>query len=247
VVAPWVQFDAIPSPPELPGTEEEVAAEWAAIIALTSEVLWALSGRRWAGPVTRTVEVVAPAAGEPAPRLYDVSWGTAMHPHVVDGQITNHSCCPAPLDVRLPGIPTEVQEVSYRGSIRDPGSYRLTGSYLQDLTGSGWPTCEPGIIVTYLDGKTPPLGGQRAAALLAKEFALARLGLPCGFPANIKSQTRQGITQTFATASELVEKGQTGVGPVDSWIATVNPGRLTRRARAWSPDTEPRTYRRTTP
>lgn len=246
MVAPWVELSAIPAPvPELPGGEEE----WAATIALASEVLWALSGRRWSGAVTRTVEVVAPAPDEPIPSGWDLSWGYAMHPRLIDGQVINLSrCgCAAPPEVRLPGSPVAVASVSYRGTDRDPDSYDLRGPYLRDLTGRGWPVCEPGIVVTYTSGKAPPEGGRWAAALLAREYALARLGQPCGLPANVTSMTRQGITQSFVPASQIIALGQTGSVLVDSWLATVNPGRLTRRARAWSPDTSPRTYRRTAP
>lgn len=248
MTAPWVELSAVPSPPDLPGTSEEVAAEWAAIIAQASEVLWALSGRRWSGPTTVIREVVAPAPGCDLPPGWDASWGLAMHPAVVDGQITNRACgCTAPPAVRLPGSPVEVTEVRVRGTVRDADSYRLRGAYLEDLTGRGWPVCDPGMVVTYTSGKAPPAGGRRAAALLARELALARLGQPCGLPTNTTSVTRQGITQTFVSASELIAAGQTGVVPVDTWLATVNPGRLSRRARAWSPDTQPRTYRRTAP
>lgn len=246
MVAPWVELAALPTPlPDLPGGEEE----WAATIALASEVLWALSGRRWAGVATRTVEVVAPAPGCEVAPLWDTSWGFAMHPALVEGQIINTSCgCPAPPEVRLPGSPVTVTTVTVRGAVRPADSYDLRGPYLRDLTGRGWPTCEPGVTVTYTSGKAPPDGGQRAAALYAWELGRARVGDPaCGLPANVKSQTRQGITQTFLTASELIRLGQTGLDPVDVWVATVNPAKLTRRARAWSPDTQPRTYRRTAP
>lgn len=223
MVAPWVTLDAIPSPPDLPGTEEEVAAEWAAIIAQASEVVWALSGRRWSAPISVTREVVAPAPGCDAPIGWDPSWGMAMHPVVVDGQITNRSSCgcQAPPAVRLPGSPVEVTSVTVRGAVRDADSYRLRGAYLEDLTGRGWPTCDPGILVVYTSGKTPPEGGRRAAALLVKELALSRLGLPCQLPANVTSVTRQGITQTMVSAADLIEKGQTGVVAVDTWLAKI--------------------------
>ncbi len=249
MTAPWVELTAVPTPlPELPGTEEEVEAEWAAIIAQASEVLWALSGRRWAGESERTVEVVAPVIGCEAPPGYDLSWGTVAHPHMVEGEIVNHRCCPTPPEVRLPGQPTAVDSVTIDGVDRDPATYRLAGNYLQDLSGRGWPTCEPGMTVVYTNGRTPPAGGQRAAALLARELARARLGDPaCGLPANVTSVTRQGITQTFVPASQIIALGQTGLVAVDTWLATVNPGRLTRRARAWSPDTHPRSVRRITP
>lgn len=243
MIAPWVELSDLPTPlPTLPGGEEE----WAATIALASEVLWALSGRRWAGAATRTVEVVAPSAGDDRPPGWDLSWGTVAHPVLIEGEVYNCRCC-TPARVRLPGSPTAVVEVRSGGAVRDPAFYWLNGAYLVDLSGRGWPTCPPGITVTYLNGKEPPEGGRRAAALLAYELGRARLGDPgCGLPANVTSLTRQGISQTFVPASQIIGLGQTGLVPVDTWLATVNPNRLTRRARAWSPDTEP-TARRITP
>jgi len=240
VITPWVTYDEIPAPvPTLPGGEED----WDLVIAQASEALWALSGRRWAGVTTRTVEVVAPAAADPSP----ASWGGLVaHPHVVAGEIINHACCPAPTSVRLPGTPSEIYEVTVGSTVRDPDSYRLNGDYLEDRTRTGWPICDPGLVVTYTDGREPPQAGRRAAATLAREMARAWLGDPaCGLPANVTSVTRQGITQAFVPASQIIALGQTGVVPVDLWLATVNPAKLTRRARAWSPDTQPRTYRRT--
>lgn len=243
MIQPWLTYADLPAPlPTLPGGE----AEWGAVITLASEVLWALSGRRWAGETTRTVEVVAPAAGSDLPLGWDSTWGTVMHPHIVDGQITNHSCCPAPQRVRLPGSPARVLSVTENGTARPEGSYRLDGGYLLDLTGSGWPTCGRGVLVTYVTGRKPPEAGKVAAGILARELGRARAGDPaCGLPANVTSQTRQGISQTFVPASQIIALGQTGLMPVDTWLATVNPAKLTRRARAWSPDTSPRTHRRT--
>lgn len=240
MVAAWVTVADLPAPlPTLPGGE----ADWQRHIAAASEVLWALSGRRWSGEVTtRTVEVVAAGSGDDG---WHTSWGTAVHPHLVDGEVYNHSRCAAPPEVRLPGDPVAVRSVTIRGTLRDPATYRLAGAYLQDLTGRGWPTCEPGMVVVYDTGRTPPAGGQAAAGLLARELGRAQVGDPaCGLPGNVTSVTRQGITQTLVPASKIVELGQTGLPAVDLWLATVNPGKLRRRAAAWSPDTEPRIYRR---
>jgi hypothetical protein len=243
VTAPWVTYADLPAPlPTLPGGEDE----WAQVIALASEVLWALSGRRFGGPRTRTVQIVAPVAGRDTPPGWSTSWGP-VHPALVDGELVNCTCHEGALLVRLPSdAVTAVDEVRVRGAARDPATYALTGSYLHDLTGAGWPTCPPGFSVTYRAGTGPPAGGRTAAGLLARELGRARAGDPaCGLPANVTSATRQGVTQTFLTAADLTARGQTGVVPVDTWLATVNPGRLARRARAWSPDTHPRTVRRT--
>lgn len=241
MTAPWATRADLPDPaPTLPGGD----AEWDATLALASEVLWALTGRRWAGERTHTVEVVAPVAGDPFPVGWSASWGP-VHPALIDGEVYNCGCSAAER-VRLPhdGI-TAVEEVTVRGAVRAPESYMLDRGHLVDLSGRGWPTCPPGFAVRYTAGKAPPEGGRRAAALLAREHARARLGDPGSvLLLNLTSRTRQAITETFVPAADLIERGMTGVPQVDSWVATVNPAKLTRRARAWSPDTAPSTVRR---
>jgi hypothetical protein len=235
VTAPWVTRDALPAPlPTLPGGD----AEWDATIALASEVLWALTGRRWAGERTRTVAVVAPAAA-------DLPGAPAVQPQLIDGQIINCGCC-GPARVRLPDDAViAVEEVTVSGAVRPAGSYALDRGHLLDLSGRGWPTSPPGFTVRYRHGRPPPDAGQRAAALLAREHARARVGDPASpLLLNLTSRTRQAVTETFVPAADLIERGMTGVPQVDSWVATVNPGKLTRRARAWSPDTAPQLVRR---
>lgn len=235
MTAPWATRADLPAPaPTLPGGD----AEWDATLALASEVLWALTGRRWGGERTHTVEVVAPAAA-------DSPGAVAVQPQLIDGEVYNCGCC-GPARVRLPhdGI-TTVEEVTVSGAVRPPGSYRLDRAHLLDLTGRGWPTRPPGFTVRYTAGSPPPEGGKRAAALLAREHARARMGDPASvLLLNLTSRTRQAITETFVPAADLIERGMTGVPQVDSWVATVNPAKLTRRARAWSPDTAPSTVRR---
>jgi hypothetical protein len=241
VTAPWITRDELPAPlPALPGGD----AEWDATIALASEVLWALTGRRWAGERTRTVAVVAPVAGSDLPPGWSWSWGP-VHPALIDGEV--HNCtCTAAERVRLPDDDvTAVEEVTVSGTPRPAGSYALDRGHLLDLTGRGWPTSPPGFTVRYRHGRPPPDGGRRAAALLAREHARARVGDPASpLLLNLVSRTRQAITETFVPAADLIERGQTGVPQVDAWVATVNPGKLTRRARAWSPDTAPALVRR---
>lgn len=242
MTAPWVTYADLPAPlPTLPGGE----AEWAVTIQLASEVLWALTGRRWAGERVRTVQVVAPAAGDPYPPGWSASWG-GVHPVLRDGEVRNCGCSAAER-VRLPDDPvTAVEEVTVSGTVRDPASYWVQNAYLLDLSGRGWPTCPPGFTVRYRAGKPPPDGGRRAAALLAREHGRARVGDPASpLLLNLTSRTRQAITETFIPAADLIDRGMTGIPQVDSWVATVNPAKLSRRARAWSPDTHPPLVRRT--
>lgn len=234
-VAPWVAYADLPAPlPVLPGGEPE----WGRVIQLASETLWRLSGRRWSGARALTVEVVAGGGDEP-------TWGTPLAgsptvPTVRDGAILNHSSCSHPAVVRLPGTPTAVTSVTVGGVVRDPATYRLAGGYLTDLSGAGWPTCEPGMLVAYTSGKPPPAGGSEAAGVLARELGRALVG-DSGtlLPGNVTSVVRQGITQTFDSALKIFRAGKTGVPTVDLWLASVNPNGLRRAGRAWSPDTHP--------
>lgn len=246
-VSSWVTVTELPEGrPELPGGDEE----WNALSHLATLVLFALSGRHWAGAVTRTVEVVA-VGGTRWRELssgddwwWDGSWGA----HVEAGQIVNHDCCGRPDRVRLPHAPVRSVDVVEVGSTtRDPASYRLTdGRWLEDRSGRGWPTCDPGLTVTYTAGEDPPEVARDLAAQLALQLGYARAGdSRCRLPRNVTSIARQGITQSFVPASQLIAEGRTGLDEVDLWLATVNPTNRRHRPSSWSPDTYPRTYTRT--
>jgi hypothetical protein len=88
-----------------------------------------------------------------------------------------------------------------------------------------------------------------AVNVLAGQFWLgSNLGsaAQCKLPAHVQTMTRQGVTATFITdVSVILEKGYTGLPPVDQVIAAFNPNHLTRRARVISIDVEP--HRRMTP
>lgn len=218
-----------------------------ALLLAASRHMWALSGRRWSGSRTVAAEVIAdgvspgwnPSWGEHVPLVAPYTTG--------DGEIRNCFCARPPA-VRLPGDNiTAVDSVTVNGAARDPATYRLAHGWLEDRSGAGWPTCEPGMIVTYRLGTAPPADGTAAVAELAAELIRSVAGQETRLPGNVTSITRQGITVGQVPASALYEKGMTGIAPVDAWLATVNPNRLTRSARSWSPDTAVRAYPLETP
>lgn len=228
-------------PPGLPGTEEE----WQEWCLIASQQLYALSGRRWAGVTTATtVEMVAPATDPQWPFDAHSTGGYPAAPVLVAGEIRNCRTFDPPL-LRLPDYPVvAVTAVTVGGTLRDPASYRLVGHrYLEDRTGTGWPTAPPGAVITYDYGQPPPPSGLRAAAALAAELIKAANGADTALPGNVTSITRQGVTIGQRPAADLFDKGYTGLPSVDMWLATVNPRKLARAARAWSPDTEARSYR----
>jgi hypothetical protein len=243
---PWAAVADLPADrPALPGGDEE----WERVIALATSVLFTLSGRGWAGRRTRTVEVVAVRGARWAEVAagpdfwWDGSWGA----HVEDGEIVNHSCCDAPLAVRLPHSPVRaIESVTVGGVLRGPDTYRLRdGRWLEDRTRRGWPTCDPGLVVVYTAGTDPPPEARDAARTLALHLAYARAGdARCRLPSNVTAATRQGISQSFTPAAELIAAGRTGLTDVDLWLGTVNPTARRHRPSSWSPDTHPRTYTR---
>lgn len=252
-VEPWITVAELPEDrPVLAEDTDASDAEWGRAIRLAIDVLYALTGRRWAGAVQRQVEIVAvngarwPALAGTVDWWWDGSWGACL----AEGEVLNHvGCCP-PIRVRLPHAPVaSVDAVEIGGQVRDPSSYRLAdGRWLEDRTGRGWPTCDPGVLVTYTAGADPPDAGRWAARQLALQFGYARVGDPrCALPRNVTAIARQGVTQSFTPAAELISQGLTGLPEVDLWLGSVNPGGRRHRPSSWSPDTAPRTYPQETP
>lgn len=246
-VAAWVTPADLPA--GLPGGEETLAAA----CDLASAVLYGLSGRRWAGHADRTIQVF----GSHTPwwwqradlgLAWDITWGMCSaapaYPVMVGGELFNHSGCDRPPAIRLPDYPVrEVTAVTVAGQLRDPDSYRLIGNrYLEDGW-EGWPTCglpwDGVMTVAYAYGAEPPVTGRAAAVRLASELAKATANQPSALPGYLVQRVRQGITESYVRADSLFDKGRTGLADVDLWLATVNPAGLRRRARSWSPDTDP--------
>jgi hypothetical protein len=152
-LVPWATLDDLPADrPTLPGGDDE----WTGLLVAASEVLYALTGRRFAGVRTRAVELYAPCSS---------------------GGVSCRRCRPA--RVRLPNRDT----VELLAEARlDPQSSSLAGG------------------VTQIN--------------------------------------RQGVTFTQQAAADLIAAGQTGLPSVDVWLGTINPNRLRRPARSWSPDTD---------
>lgn len=245
-VVPWVTSADLPAErPALPGGDEE----WDALGALATSVLFTLSGGRWAGARTRVVDVVAVGARRwellyrgHTDWWWDGSWGACLD----RGEVYNHTGCHRPRRVRLPHYPVRsVSEVRTGDTVRDPATYRLNeGRWLEDLTPhGGWPTCNPGITVTYVAGTDPPPEAADAARALALQLGYARAGDPrCRLPRNVTSITRQGTTTKLVPAADLIAQGRTGLEEVDVWLGVANPANRRHRPSSWSPDTDPRTY-----
>jgi hypothetical protein len=247
MVTAWVTRTDLPA--GTPGGEVDLDAA----ASLASAVLFALSGRRWAGHATRTITILPFWEG----RTWWPGWPTSggwagsgfsgdllPWPVLCAGEIGNVSTCSRPPAIRLPDYPVRaVTEVTVNGAVRDPASYRLTGSRYLDDGWDGWAVCACGrdrpMTVTYEYGADPPDAGRAAAVRLATELAKLAAGQSTALPGYLKQRVRQGETLTYVDAATLFDKGKTGLGDVDMWLSAVNPGGLRRRSRAWSPDTDP--------
>lgn len=221
MTASWLTPDDLPPDrPTLPGTEAQQAERWQQIIAGASSALFALSGARWAGERTLTVEV----------------WGP--------GGVCADPC--RPRAVRLPHRDArQLTAVTTAGGAELPvGDYLIErGGYLAALPGRAarLPTAHSSLLLTYVAGRNPPPEAVAQATALAVELGRAVVD-PDGtaLPDNVTSIQRQGVTMTYQSAQAIVAAGSTGLYAVDLWVATVNPSRLRRRPRSWSPDTDTR-------
>jgi hypothetical protein len=217
-LVPWATLDDLPADrPALPGGDEE----WPQYLAAASEVLYALTGRRFAGVRTRAIELYAPCSS---------------------GGVCCRRCRPA--RVRLPNRDAvELLTVGLpSGAAVDVTRYRIApGGYLERALGSDaiLPGCGSPLAVRYRFGRAPSPAGVGHAAHLAVTLAQTRLD-PDHSPlaAGVTQISRQGVTFTQQAAADLIAAGQTGLPSVDVWLGSINPNRLRRPPRSWSPDTD---------
>jgi len=83
---------------------------------------------------------------------------------------------------------------------------------------------------------TPPTSTAMAVGEVACEVIHALRDEPCKLPSRLVSITRQGITVDLqGTGLEGLE-GRLGLPLADAWLSAVNPARLDRPSRVYSPD-----------
>lgn len=233
-IEPWVTVAQLRTNTALSALSDEQLAEAA---QSATDLLWALSGRQYAGPRVARVLLYAPRCDwhRRSHSTHDGFWG---NPHEAREWTLNGLGCSC-VSVTLPDAQVvKVLSVSIDGVTVPPETYRLDDRRTLVRLDSSWPLssheADERLAVTYVHGVDPPAGGRRAARALATSYAKAALK-GCGIPSRATSVTADGITIVLDDL-DTYRQGGTGVTEADSWIVSVNPHRNTRRASVLSPD-----------
>jgi hypothetical protein len=202
---------------------------WCVILSVASDILWALTGRRWRNmQATETVTLDHPDRScPPAPAWWGYGYDPGRWPLMWD---------PAhPKRIRLPRPDvTAVDTVTVDGDLF--AAWRLAGNWLHRTDRAGWPTGPDRTVVAYQFGTLVPPSGRLACITLAAELGKAWAGKGCQLPARVSNVTRQGISFDVLENLEFLKENLTGLPGVDMWIRAVNPAKRAQSGRVWSPD-----------
>lgn len=231
-VEPWpIDLSGCPAA-EHPSVDIDLCAQ------VATEILWALSGRRFGF-------VVIPARPVRAGRRYGFPgyWSD----NGVGGLVPQVEVAGRPNEVELPGPIAEVLSVIVDGVELDPTAYHVDDwQILVRDDGNPWPRCPDvdaaadaagSFIVIYRRGRPIPPAGLRAAAILACELAKAWADDgSCRLPMRLRTIARQGVTINLVDPNALLEKGRTGLWEVDLWLQAVNPSGLRSAPKVYRAD-----------
>ncbi|MFI0934575.1 hypothetical protein ACH4RG_22995 [Streptomyces sp. NPDC021019] len=249
---PWGPLELCCDVPD--GVEEAEVVRWSAV---ASEILWALSGRRW-GPCPVTVRPCRKKCADSGFYSFQAGAGTGPWiPYIgADGVWRNASACGCRTDcsctelceVYLPGPVYDVVSVDVGGVVLPEASYRVDApGNLVRLDGDCWPECqdmaaptgaEDTFTVTYRWGLPLSPGALAAAAELTCHYLKGCSPGACGCRAakNLTRLVRQGVEIEMPDPSVVYAEGRTGLPLADAWLSAVNPYGMSSASRVYSPD-----------
>jgi hypothetical protein len=244
-----------------PLSQDQIQSICASKAMAASDILYELSGRVFTGPcgpvtirpLSRPTDADSRAWG--GGWSYLSGWGYASSYGASPG-VGSHYMSLNPPEIDLGAFPvTEIVQVLIDGVLIPADEYeirdyrklvRIRPTAESDPTERwGWPTgqimdlpdTQPGTFsVTYLFGQPPPAGGRDAALTFAGVLACGAMGDTTAYPTRITSMSRQGVSARMVDAQDFLSAGMTGIYEVDAWLQSVNPKRLQRQARVYSPD-----------
>ena len=226
---------------------------------VASQLLYELSGRRWAGLCSRNG--VRPCHDGCMCGVQVLSRGHL----VVDPMLWSptrcegRSCgCSDMSRVPLAGYVRQVTQVKIDGVVLDSSAYTVMDhKWLTRIDGNRWPSCSHAALpdteegtfsVNYTYGKQPPWMAIEAAKQLACQIYLSCStgGEDCAIPIGATRITRQGITVERAIFARNPETGawETGMDNVDRFLNAANRQGIQRRALFFGPSSRMR-YPRT--
>lgn len=213
---------------------------------VASNILWAMSGRKYSGTTTVTERYYTVI------NSFRYQGGSAkdFYPHMVGGRIFNvptedwndsayQSDGSSSLSrIKLRGKPVQKVHLVRSGHdgtiIPEDKYYVAEHSTLIAYKGVPWP---PGNIeVTYTYGSQPPAAGRAAARSFAQQLINSWNGDSCRLPDRITSVTRQGVSYTVLDSQDFLENLRTGIYEIDLFLKTANPAKALAPAKVFSPD-----------
>ena len=221
-------------------------------IDVSSEILYALTGRQYPGTCEATLRPCA-NGGSNVP----VGWSYPWFPIRLGGQWLNiggcgcHMArdCACNIYPRLNLGRTDIQSivsVVIDDVVLDPAAYRLDSHrYLVRTDGDHWPCCQDlsldsgvgtwSVELTY--GTPVPEALKFAASTLAMEYVKACIDDDtCRLPSRAVSVAKQGVTIELQDPAQFLDSGRTGIPEVDLAVHAFNPNGLTRQALVRSPE-----------
>ena len=224
---------------DLPDDHPELApGRWDELLLVATEIMWALSGRRWSGRGT------PPCSASATLRMQQSSmagwWPAGMDAIRGAGFGHDYIARPSVQAQRVVKLPhdetTLVTAVTIGG---EPfAAWHHRGAWLYRDDGAGWQECDgQDVVVHYEWGQLPPVGGTRAMLLLAIELGKSEIGdSSCRLPKRVVNVTRQGISMALLDPQTFLTRGKLGMPDIDQWLASVNPKGYAERGSFWTPD-----------
>lgn len=216
--------------PIFPCDEDTIDAETLkAATAAAQSILFAVSGRRF-GVYDTTEEAFVVTSCQSLP-----TW----QPYQLHGLWYNARCGGGCTQLTLRSQPVRTVAAVRSGDVTlDADDWFLTGNTVN--IPNGCPACSgcesPRFQVDYQWGIKPDELGNMALGEVACEVIEGWEGRQCRLSARAQSVSRQGVTVDLLDAQELLDGGLIGTPLADSWIRTVNPNKLQRPSRVFSPD-----------
>lgn len=201
-------------------------------IEAASQILWLLSGKKFAGQHSVTEVYRQP---------YRSSDMLTMTAGLIDGQVYNYcSAC----DSHAHGIwlrhrpVISVTSVYVGATLLSPSQYQILDSgFLGSPGGQGCWQSVADLTVSYIYGQPMPAMAKMAARELANQLVLASDNDEnCRLPDRVTSVSRQGVSWAVLDPQDFLADGRTGLYTVDLFLKTVNPAKARARSRVFTPD-----------